>query len=229
VVGTVSHHLKPATAIALLAIAAVVALATGCKPPAAPSAPAESPSPVTPTPLSATTTTPVERTSTGEVRAESRIELDPRAEETAQVKAEVLKRIDRMPNVSAENKDRLYVQVERARGMGRVLTIPFASGRTTVNTEEISPLRQQLALPQVAKLAEDPTVVFVVLGFADTKGDPKKNLDISTARADSVADALKDKCGVLNMIHPVGMGGSDLFDAQAREKNRVVEVWAVLP
>jgi hypothetical protein len=30
-------------------------------------------------------------------------------------------------------------------------------------------------------------------------------------------------------MHSVGMGGSELFDAGDQARNRVVEVWAVLP
>jgi hypothetical protein len=40
---------------------------------------------------------------------------------------------------------------------------------------------------------------------------------------------MRDKCGVDNLMHAVAMGGSKLLDAQNLEKNRVVEVWAVLP
>jgi outer membrane protein OmpA-like peptidoglycan-associated protein len=69
----------------------------------------------------------------------------------------------------------------------------------------------------------------VVLGFADKKGDPKKNIAISLERAESVVKALKEKLGVMNVVHAVGMGSSEMFDAQSLDKNRVVEVWAVLP
>ncbi len=40
---------------------------------------------------------------------------------------------------------------------------------------------------------------------------------------------MKDKLSVINVMHTVGMGGSKLLDAQNLEKNRIVEVWAVLP
>jgi hypothetical protein len=33
----------------------------------------------------------------------------------------------------------------------------------------------------------------------------------------------------MNVTHGVGMGSSDMFDAKDLDKNRVVEVWAVLP
>jgi hypothetical protein len=44
-----------------------------------------------------------------------------------------------------------------------------------------------------------------------------------------VLKAMRDHCEVINVMHTVGMGGSKLVDAQNLEKNRIVEVWAVLP
>ena len=36
-------------------------------------------------------------------------------------------------------------------------------------------------------------------------------------------------CGVKNVTHDVAMGGSKLVDEQKLAKNRVAEIWAVLP
>jgi outer membrane protein OmpA-like peptidoglycan-associated protein len=145
------------------------------------------------------------------------------------MRAEVLKRIDVMPNLGDEEKDKLYVQVERARSMGKVITIPFASGEKSISAASAASLVKSVDLPQIQKFLDDPTVVFVVLGYADKKGDPKSNLAISLHRAGAVEKVLKEKAGVMNVVHPVGMGGSEMFDASALEKNRVVEVWVVLP
>ena len=165
----------------------------------------------------------------GEVTAPAEVVVDTADAETQKVKAEVLSRIDLMPRLSPEEKDKLYVQVDRARGMGKIITIPFGSGKASIGATEIKGLEQTVQLPQLQKFADDPTVVFVVLGFADSKGNEQKNLAISLDRAESVADALKERCGVMNLIHSVGMGSSSMFDANNLEKNRVVEVWAVLP
>jgi len=145
------------------------------------------------------------------------------------VKNEVLSRIDLMPKLTPEEKDKLYVLVDRARGMGKVVTIPFPSGKIVIGAKEVGELQKMIQLPQLKKFSDDPTVVFVVLGYADKKGDQQKNLALSLERADSVVAALKQKCGVMNVVHSVGMGSSEIFDAQNLDKNRVVEVWAVLP
>jgi outer membrane protein OmpA-like peptidoglycan-associated protein len=165
----------------------------------------------------------------GDVEFVETVNLDPAYLENQRVREEVLKRIDVMPNLSPEDKDRLYVQVERARAMGKVITIPFPSGAAKLPASALSGLGESLKSPQVLALSEDPTVVFVVLGFADKRGNPEKNLQISTQRAESVVAAMRDQFRVLNVLHAVGMGSSEMFDRENIDKNRVVEVWAVLP
>ena len=156
------------------------------------------------------------------------IDFNARSPVNRQVKEEVLKRIDLMPSISPEEKDQLYVSVERARHMGRMITIPFDFGNKSLTSEDLANLEAALEEPQIQSVLADPTAVFVVLGYADTKGDPEKNLKISLDRADVVLSALKE-LGVLNVMHSVGMGGSTMFDEEGLAKNRVAEVWAVLP
>jgi outer membrane protein OmpA-like peptidoglycan-associated protein len=79
------------------------------------------------------------------------------------------------------------------------------------------------------KLVADPTVLLVMVGFADKQGDESKNLEVSRTRAESVVKALKERTDVANVMHSVGMGGQNLFDQSNLEKNRLVEVWAVQP
>ena len=157
------------------------------------------------------------------------LNLDVNNPDNARVRADVLRRIDLMPGVTAANKDKLYASVDHARSMGRVLTIPFAKGEPTVNSADVDRLKGQLTTPAIRATMDDPTAVFVILGYADPKGSDKVNADLSLSRARSVLDVLRDKCGVQNVMHAVAMGGSTLFSADKAEKNRVVEVWAVLP
>lgn len=157
------------------------------------------------------------------------INLDINNADNAAVKKQVLGRIDLMPGVSPANKDKLYASVDHARAMGRVLTIPFEKGAATVRGADVDRLRAQVQNPEIKKLTDDPTVVFVVLGYADPKGSEKVNNDVSLARAKSVMETLRERCGFQNIMHSVAMGGSTLFGSQEIEKNRVVEIWAVLP
>ena len=164
-----------------------------------------------------------------EMVAPAKIDLDVSKKENKTVKTEVLKRVDLMPKVSNPNKDKLYGAVERARSMGIILTIPFGSGKTDLSTTDLQRLKSEMEKPEVQKLRGDPTAVFVILGYADPKGDAQKNITVSQTRADTVLKAMRDKCDVINVMHTVGMGGSKLLDAQNLEKNRIVEIWAVLP
>ncbi len=173
--------------------------------------------------------TPMRKPAEAAVETPAEVNMNVADAENQLVKSEVLSRIDLMPKLTPEEKDKLYVQVDRARGMGRIVTIPFSSGKTSVAPAEIAALQQAVKLPQLQQFSDDPTVVFVVLGFADRKGDPDTNRRISLERADSVVAALKDRCGIMNLCHSVGMGSSEMFDARNLDKNRVVEVWAVLP
>ncbi len=162
------------------------------------------------------------------VSVQESIDLDAQSAVNQQVKEGVLKRIDLMPTISPDEKDKLYVSVERARQMGKIITIPFDFGNKSLTSEDISNLKAALEEPKIRSVLTDPTAVFVVLGYADTKGDPDRNLKISLDRADVVLSALRN-LGVLNVMHSVGMGGSAMFDEEGLERNRVVEVWAVLP
>jgi len=179
-------------------------------------APSETPAPTpTPTPTANASGTP--------------INFDITLPEIAEVKREVLKRIDQMPNVSAQNKDRLYSAVERARGMGRLFTVSFETSFTKVSPEALADMKSQLERPQIKSYIDDPTLVLVILGYADKQGDNQKNLQISSARAEDVRDVLRDQLGIQNVMHTVPMGGTDLLDPRELAKNRIVEVWAVLP
>lgn len=171
---------------------------------------------------------PVARPATGAPNMPVAVPQVP-ASATSGVREDVLRRIDAMPQLDSKEKDKLYAQVERARTLVKIITIPFESGSTSLSAAQAQQLCAEVAKPQVQKLVHNPTVVFVLLGFADTAGDPAKNLEISRQRAESAQHALRETCRLQNITHPVGMGGSALFGLENRDKNRVAEVWAVLP
>jgi outer membrane protein OmpA-like peptidoglycan-associated protein len=142
---------------------------------------------------------------------------------------DVLKRINAMPKFSAEEKKRLSEKMETARSMERLLVIRFDTGQTALSRATIDDMVKRLKSKEVEDKTSDPTVVFVVAGYADSSGDPKKNLQISQQRADSVTKVLKDKTNLLNVVHSVGMGSTDLLDGKRADQNRAVEIWAVAP
>ena len=185
----------------------------------------------TPTPESTPVPTPTPAPSpapTAEV-ATGTINLDMNTPEIAEVKRAVLKRIDQIPNLTQANKDKLYSAVERAHGLGRLFTVPFDTRLTNLGAQEPAFIQNAVTQPQIKKLLDDPTLVLVILGFADKQGANEANQTLSLGRAQSVMEALRDKCGVQNVMHVVPMGGTDLLDPHNLAKNRVVEVWAALP
>jgi outer membrane protein OmpA-like peptidoglycan-associated protein len=142
---------------------------------------------------------------------------------------EVLQRIDLMPNVTAETKERLYGYVEHAQNLQRLLTVAFETGRTRVSERETARVAKMSKQKSFAGMAQNPAAIFVVLGYADARGEEKRNVQISTDRASSVMDLLRKHCGVQNVIQTVPMGSPKLFNPKDPAENRVAEVWAVLP
>jgi outer membrane protein OmpA-like peptidoglycan-associated protein len=142
---------------------------------------------------------------------------------------DVLKRINAMPRFTDVEKKRLSEKMESARSMDRLLVIRFDTGQTNLSRAAMDDLIKRIKSKDVQDEISDPTVVFVVAGYADAAGDPKTNLTISQQRADNVTKVLKDKTNLLNIIHSVGMGSTDLLDGKRVDQNRAVEIWAVAP
>lgn len=150
-------------------------------------------------------------------------------EENSEVKKQVLARIDAMPHLSPTNRTKLYTAVDHAHGMYKLAIISFESGRIAPTPAAVAQLTDGLHTSDAQRLLSDPTAVIIVLGYADSKGDDKRNLQISIDRADGLVRALRDQGKILNVMHAVGMGSSEMFGKGQRDKNRVVEIWAVLP
>ena len=157
-----------------------------------------------------------------------RFNVDPRNPENQQTRAAVLARIDQMP-VPARTKEELRTALDRARGLGKIITINFGPSRAELTPADVAKLKQALAQPEVKKIIDDPSAVFVVLGYADATGNAQLNKEVSDRRAQNTISVLKGACGVQNTINSVGMGSSSLFDKNNTSRNRAVEVWAVLP
>lgn len=174
----------------------------------------------TETPAAQASSTPASENSPG-VTSDSKEEEDTRKE--------VLTRVDLMRSLSQKEKDQLYAQIERARGFTKIALIPFQSGHTAPGSAQIDDLVKRIQDADVQKLLADPTVVLIFVGYADTQGNEAANLEISRTRAESVQKMVSARLKVSNLLHSVGMGGQELFDKENREKNRVVEVWAVQP
>ncbi|MBV9997814.1 MAG: OmpA family protein [Verrucomicrobia bacterium] len=150
------------------------------------------------------------------------------AQQVDTTRADVLKRINAMPRMSAQEKDRLSQKVESAHGMERLRIVHFDLGKTTLSRSTADQLARSFTAGDTKEKLADPTLVLVIAGYADSGGDPGVNLRISQDRADGVSRLLK-KAGILNVMHTVAMGSTDLLDGKRPEQNRAVEIWAVVP
>jgi outer membrane protein OmpA-like peptidoglycan-associated protein len=184
--------------------------------------PVPTPAP-TPAPTQAATPTPAPTAATGPLN------LDLTGQDFDQVKREILRRIEIQPTATRAQKDRVYQLVEKAKGMGRVAVISFATANINLPPQDVASIQNQVSQPRIRKVLEDPTLLLVVLGYADKQGSDQKNIDLSLGRAQTVTQILKDKCAVLNVMYPIAMGGTEMFDQRQFAKNRIVEVWAIVP
>jgi len=202
------------------------------------------PETLTPTPEPTATETPAEtpsetpapsgtETSNGDAQASASAQAFPTvkydAAEEAEVRKEVLARVDLLKELSQKERDYMYAQVERARGFTKLAIIPFPSGKTRPEQFQIDHLLSYLQKPEYQKLYEDPTVVFVVAGYADKQGNESQNLEISKQRAQAVTKILENQAKIANTIRAVGLGGSEFFGHGTPDKNRVVEIWLAAP
>jgi outer membrane protein OmpA-like peptidoglycan-associated protein len=179
------------------------------------------------------TPSPSPEQSTSEAQATASAQAFPTvkydAAEEAEVRKEVLARIDLLKELTQKERDYLYAQVERARGFTKLAIIPFPSGKTRPEQFQIDHLLTYLQKPEYQKLYEDPTVVFVVAGYADKQGNEAQNMEISKQRAQVIAKVLETQAKIANTIRAVGMGGSEFFGHGTPDKNRVVEIWLAAP
>lgn len=198
------------------------------------------PETLTPTPEPSATEAPTEtpapsgtETSNGDAQASASAQAFPTVEydaaEEAEVRKEVLARVDLLKELSQKERDYMYAQVERARGFTKLAIIPFPSGKARPEQFQIDHLLTYLQKPEYQKLYEDPTVVFVVAGYADKQGNESQNLEISKQRAQAVAKILENQAKIANTIRAVGLGGSEFFGHGTPDKNRVVEIWLAAP
>jgi outer membrane protein OmpA-like peptidoglycan-associated protein len=150
------------------------------------------------------------------------------AQQVDTTRADVLKRISAMPRLSAQEKDRLSQKVDSAHAMERLRIVHFDLGKTTLSKNTADELARSFTTGETKEKLADPTLVLVVAGYADSGGNSGVNMRISQERADGVSRVLK-RAGILNVIHTVAMGSTDLLDSKRPEQNRAVEVWAVVP
>jgi outer membrane protein OmpA-like peptidoglycan-associated protein len=113
--------------------------------------------------------------------------------------------------------------------MQRISVVYFTKGSNSLSRSSVEKLAALFKEPDLEEKMSDPTLVFIVAGYADIGGDAKLNLKLSDERAEAVSNVLVQDAGVINLVRTVGMGGTDLLSGKRADQNRAVEVWAVIP
>ena len=160
------------------------------------------------------------------------MDTKPKALSSADVEAtkqDVLKRIAALPKMSESEKTKLADKVETARSMLRVGVVYFPPGGSILPKPSVDKLVDMFKGQEMVEKMSDPTLVFIVAGYADMSGDPRGNLRLSEERAQAVANAMAESAGVINLVRTVGMGGTELLGSRRPDQNRAVEIWAVIP
>jgi outer membrane protein OmpA-like peptidoglycan-associated protein len=149
--------------------------------------------------------------------------------ELGATKEDIKKRINAVPRMSDSEKTKLIDKLDTAQYMQRVGVVHFPTGSTVLPKVSADKLVGLFKAPELVQKMSDPTLVFIVAGYADLTGDPRGNYKLSDERAQAVANVLSDAAGVLNLVRTVPMGGTDLLSGRRPDQNRAVEIWAVIP
>jgi outer membrane protein OmpA-like peptidoglycan-associated protein len=149
--------------------------------------------------------------------------------ELGATKEDIKKRINAIPRMSDSEKTKLIDKLDSAQYMQRVGVVYFPTGSDVLPKPSVDKLVSLFKAPELVQKMSDPTLVFIVAGYADLTGDPKGNYKLSDERAQAVANVLPDAAGVLNLVRTVPMGGTDLLSGRRPDQNRAVEIWAVIP
>ena len=155
--------------------------------------------------------------------------LDSSAADLARLKAEVAKRIDLMPEISEARKAMLFDNLRMAKGIKLLSTVLFKTAKQAISTEEEASIKAALSDAVVSPLLGDPSVVFVVLGYASKTGASQINMKLSQERANSTMNYLQLGCQVKNAVYSLPMGASTLFGKNNLTDNQAAEIWIVLP
>jgi outer membrane protein OmpA-like peptidoglycan-associated protein len=156
--------------------------------------------------------------------------LSPQYPFNAQARAEILKRLPLLPAVTQDERDQISRMLEGAGQFGRVLTMSFPAGHVALSPGDVDQLRSLTGSAALQPFLKNAACSFLVVGFSDVNGNMEASLSVATQRTQNVLGTLRDACGVTNPIHGIGMGASALFESpQDLQRDRFVEVWAVLP
>ena len=145
------------------------------------------------------------------------------------MKEDFLKRTELMPDLTNYQRSMIIKALTNSKGMKLLTRVSFETGNTEVNTVDLATIKQNLASPLIQQALQNPTLVFVVLGYSSKQGSAQLNLQLSQQRADTVLNTLQQQFQIKNVIYPIPMGASTLFSDKNYSENQVAEIWLLLP
>jgi outer membrane protein OmpA-like peptidoglycan-associated protein len=145
------------------------------------------------------------------------------------MKEDFLKRMELMPDLTNYQRSMIIKALTNSKGMKLLTRVSFETGNTEVNTVDLATIKQNLASPLIQQALQNPTLVFVVLGYSSKQGSAQLNLQLSQQRADTVLNTLQQQFQIKNVIYPIPMGASTLFSDKNYSENQVAEIWLLLP
>ena len=105
----------------------------------------------------------------------------------------------------------------------QIKSVYFKTGRSRLQPQEQDELVKAVeANPNTHKNGAK----LVILGLADTKGDPNRNYDLSCRRSDEVERVIQKNIRGISSIYSEGLGEVTLYENDS--SNRAVEVWVVV-
>src|SRR5258707_1967066 len=136
--------------------------------------------------------------------------------DTEATRKQVLLRLRAMPGKSDQEKAKLEDKIQSAHSMERPSpVIYFPIGSSMIPKPQADQIVASFSDSKMKEKMSDPTLVFVVAGYADKSGNPPGNQALSNARAENVARLMK-QAGVTNVVHTVAMGGTDVRENTRR-------------
>ena len=111
--------------------------------------------------------------------------------------------------------DKSLFQFYENKGSIHIANIQFESG-----TSILSAGNEQIIDEIVVAMNNNPDLIIEIRGHTDNIGSEKNNLELSLARAQSVASAIVQKGIMKNRLIPKGMGESEPLNSNENEEQR---------
>jgi hypothetical protein len=135
--------------------------------------------------------------------------------------------LERLKDQHGKVEDRIYGALKRARSFGLLVQIPFAPASEQAAAENVAALKKAMEHRLMSRFREDPTVIFLTLGYSDTV--KQDQFALSEARAKFVQKTMREGANVQNVTLPLGLGACPTLGVDEPDRAYAAQVWVILP